>query len=875
MAGKYIIVDGSSLIHRAFYALPTMTTSSGFFTNAVFGFTNMIVKLIADLKPAGIVVAFDKGKYTFRNTDYAEYKAQRKPTPSELSEQFPAAREVLSALGITVLEIEGFEADDIIGTLASKAEEGEEILIVTGDRDALQLVSPQVRVLLTKRGISEFEEVDPVALSFSYGLTPVQVIEMKGLMGDASDNIPGVPGVGEKTAKKLIDDYGSIDGVYANLDKISGEKLKERLLANKEMAYLSKKLATIECNVPIPSDISQYTVNPDLEKVRLVAEKYEFRALPGKIANWIFADSALVGSETAAAVMPVGQPIATLAEFQPLAQAARRQGKLFFSATFAGVIPTVDFAGAGVSVDEKNYYIAANTPAWTDFLRLLAEPGLAKVTHDAKKVFNVCHARGYAFAGLKFDTMVAAYLINPTASDYALEQQAVDFLGQSPLPGSTATRREADYAAWAAGVLPELFARQQKKLTEIGATELWETIELPLIETLSIMETQGIQLDRSALDAMDLDIAARIQQLLKAIYELAGESFNVNSTKQLGVILFEKLSLPVGKKTKTGYSTDVEVLEKLAGAHPVIDHLLEYRMLTKLKSTYLDGLRPLIRPETGRVHTHFNQTVTATGRLSSSDPNLQNIPIRTELGRKIRTLFVPGAGYDMLVAADYSQIELRILAHLADDATMIQSFLSGEDIHTRTAAEVFGLPIDQVTSDLRSRAKAVNFGIVYGISDYGLSQGIGVSRKEAAEYIAGYFARYPAVKNFIDSTILEARMTGYVSTLFGRRRYLPDINSPNFNLRAFAERTAMNTPVQGTAADIIKKAMITVQNGLDAKGLKSRMLLQVHDELVMEVVATELPVVSALLKNAMENAVNLSVPLSVEVKQGPNWAETK
>jgi len=875
MAGKYIIVDGSSLIHRAFYALPTMTTSSGFFTNAVFGFTNMIVKLIADLKPAGIVVAFDKGKYTFRNTDYAEYKAQRKPTPSELSEQFPAAREVLAALGITVLEIEGFEADDIIGTLASKAGAGQEILIVTGDRDALQLVSPQVRVLLTKRGISEFEEVDPVALSFSYGLTPVQVIEMKGLMGDASDNIPGVPGVGEKTAKKLIDDFGSIDGVYANLDKISGEKLKEKLLANKEMAYLSKKLATIECNVPIPADISQYTVNPDLEKVRLVAEKYEFRALPGKIASWIFADSALVAPETAATAMPVGQPIATLAEFQTMEQAARHQGSLFFSATFAGTIPTVDFAGAGISVDGTNYYIAVDTPAWAGFLRLLADPGLAKITHDAKKVFNVCHARGYAFAGLKFDTMVAAYVINPTGSDYALEQQAVDFLGQSPLSGSTATRQEADYAAWAAGVLPELFARQQKKLAEIGATELWETIELPLIETLSIMETQGIQLDRTALDAMDREIATRIQQLLKAIYEMAGESFNVNSTKQLGVILFEKLGLPVGKKTKTGYSTDVEVLEKLAGAHPVIDHLLEYRMLTKLKSTYLDGLRPLIRPETGRVHTHFNQTVTATGRLSSSDPNLQNIPIRTELGRKIRTLFVPGTGFDMLVAADYSQIELRILAHLAGDATMIQSFLAGEDIHTRTAAEVFGLTIDQVTSDLRSRAKAVNFGIVYGISDYGLSQGIGVSRKEAAEYIAGYFARYPAVKNFIDSTILEARMTGYVSTLFGRRRYLPDINSPNFNLRAFAERTAMNTPVQGTAADIIKKAMITVQNGLDAKGLKSRMLLQVHDELVLEVVAAELPIVSALLKDAMENAVNLSVPLSVEVKQGPNWAETK
>ena len=851
MAGKYIIVDGSSLIHRAFYALPTMTTSNGQFTNAVFGFTNMIVKLIADLKPAGIVVAFDKGKHTFRNEQYAEYKAQRKPTPSELSEQFPAAREVLEALGITVLEIAGFEADDIIGTLAAKAGADQEILIVTGDRDALQLVSPNVRVLLTKRGISEFEEVDPTALTFSYGLTPQQVIEMKGLMGDASDNIPGVPGVGEKTAKKLIDDFGSIDGVYANIDQIAGVKLKEKLLANKEMAYLSKQLATIECNVPIPADISQYSVNPDMDKVRQVAEKYEFRALQGKIASWIFSDSATAETAAApAAELPRCRELVGEAEFAAVAQQVRQRGTVFFLADYAGEKPVDAFRGAEMVAGGENCHVAVDTPAWGGFLGLLADAALPKVTYDAKKVFNVCQAKGIDFAGLQFDTMVVAYLINPTGSDYSLEQLS-------------------------AAVLPELYVRQQAKLDEIGATELWQTIELPLIETLSLMETQGIQLDRVALDAMDKEIAARIQELLAQIYELAGESFNVNSTKQLGVILFEKLGLPVGKKTKTGYSTDVEVLEKLAGAHPVIDQLLEYRMLTKLKSTYLDGLRPLIRPETGRVHTHFNQTVTATGRLSSSDPNLQNIPIRTELGRKIRSLFVPGEGYDLLVAADYSQIELRILAHLAGDQNMIRSFLAGEDIHTRTAAEVFDLPIDQVSAELRSRAKAVNFGIVYGISDYGLSQGIGVSRKEAAEYIAGYFARYPAVKNFIDTTILEARMTGYVSTLFGRRRYLPDINSHNFNLRSFAERTAMNTPVQGTAADIIKKAMITVQRELAEKGLKSRMLLQVHDELVLEVVAAELSVVKALLKDAMETAVQLSVPLSVDVKQGPNWAETK
>ena len=851
MSGKYIIVDGSSLIHRAFYALPTLTTSSGHFTNAVFGFTNMVVKLIADLKPAGIVVAFDKGKHTFRNEQYAEYKAQRKPTPSELSEQFPAAREVLDALGITVLEIAGFEADDIIGTLASKAGPDQEILIVTGDRDALQLVGPRVHVLLTKRGISEFEEVDPAALTFGYGLTPQQVVEMKGLMGDASDNIPGVPGVGEKTAKKLIDDFGSIDGVYANIEQITGAKLKEKLLANKEMAYLSKQLATIECNAPVPTDITQYSVSPDMDKVRHVAEKYEFRALPGKIASWIFNDASNTAPNVAIAPqMPFCRQIVEMADFAAMELQIRQMGTLFFLASYAGQTPVDAFSGASVAINGESCQIAADAPAWCGFLRLLADPALPKVTHDAKKVFNVCHASGIAFTGLQFDTMVAAYLINPTGNGHLPEQVV-------------------------AALLPELFAQQLAKLEEIGAKELWQQIELPLIETLSLMETHGIRLDREALDAMDKEIASRIQLLLGQIYELAGESFNVNSTKQLGVVLFEKLALPVGKKTKTGYSTDVEVLEKLAGAHPIIDHLLEYRMLTKLKSTYLDGLRPLIRPETGRVHTHFNQTVTATGRLSSSDPNLQNIPIRSELGRKIRSLFVPGEGYDLLVAADYSQIELRLLAHMAGDQNMIRSFLSGEDIHTRTAAEVFGLPIEQVSGELRSRAKAVNFGIVYGISDYGLSQGIGVSRKEAAEYIAGYFARYPAVKDFIDSTIMEARMTGYVSTLFGRRRYLPDINSPNFNLRSFAERTAMNTPVQGTAADIIKKAMITVQRELKEKGLKSRMLLQVHDELVLEVILPELSIVSALLKDAMEGAAQLSVPLSVEIKQGPNWAETK
>ncbi len=875
MKPKYIIVDGSSLIHRAFYALPTMTTSSGYFTNAVFGFANMIIKLMADLKPAGIVVAFDKGKRTFRNDDYVDYKAQRKPTPSELSEQFPAAREVLDALGITVLELEGFEADDIIGTLAAQASAGQEFLIVTGDRDALQLVNENVHVLLTKKGISEFEEVDPISLTFTYGLTPVQVVEMKGLMGDASDNIPGIPGVGEKTAKKLISDFGSIDGVYENIDKVSGEKLKEKILANREMAYLSKKLATIVCNVPVPTDMGQYTVNPDMAKVRAVAEKYEFRALPTKVAGWFAAVAQDPGASSASDGGVLAGRIETVEEFRKIADASRAEGVLYFWAHIEGRVPDCRFVGAGVFSGGHKYYISADSSAWDPLLDLLANPALPKVTHDAKPVYNICQQLGIQFGPLLFDTMVAAYLLNPSGSDYQFDRLMTEHLGKATGGFTKAQYGSPEYAAWVAAGLAELHSSQQQAIDRIGASDLLKGIELPLIEVLSAMEVLGIQVDRQGLDVMESDIAHRIQGLLKEIYDLSGESFNVNSTKQLGTILFEKLGLPVGKKTKTGYSTDVEVLENLAGAHPIVDKLLEYRMLTKLKSTYLDGLRPLIRKETGRLHTHFNQTVTATGRLSSSDPNLQNIPVRTELGRQIRTLFVPGDGFDWLVAADYSQIELRILAHLSGDENMIRSFMTGEDIHTRTAAEVFGVPIDQVTSEMRFRAKAVNFGIVYGISDYGLSQGIGVSRKEAAEYIAGYFSRYPAIKAFIDRTIMEARMTGYVSTLFGRRRYLPDINSSNFNLRAFAERTAMNTPVQGTAADIIKKAMIGVNAEIREQGLQSRMLLQVHDELVLEVPASEVDSVKCLLRAAMEDAASLSVPLSVDIKQGRNWAETK
>lgn len=881
MAGKYIVVDGSSLIHRAFYALPPLTTSGGLHTHAVFGFVNMLGKLIADFQPAGMIVAFDKSRLTFRNEQYAEYKAQRKPTPSELSEQFPAAREVLSALGITSLELEGYEADDIIGTLACRFADNHELLIVTGDRDLLQLVRPQVHVLLTRKGITDFEEVDPVSLTFNHGLSAEQVVELKGLMGDSSDNIPGVPGVGEKTARKLIQEFGSIDQVYASIDKISGEKLKEKLLTHREMAYLSKKLATIECNVPLATDWEQYKIKPDMEKIRVVAEKYEFRGLPSKVSSWLAYQPSAAGDEQAE---PANQNCCqfelVLSQQQAVAVAEkiRQQEGLFFVANPTGELPEIYFDRAAVYIGDTAYGIATDSPAWPLFISWLADPTLNKVTHDAKPIYNACRLAGLDFAGFGFDTMLAAYLLRPGMNGYSLSRLAEIFLGIS----SSSNDESKDLAGtdWqqlgqAARMVADLYGVLSQELERIGARELFQTIEMPLTEVLSQMEIIGIQLDRSALETMDRQLTERIETLLKSIHQAAGETFNVNSTKQLGTVLFEKLKLPVGKKTKTGYSTDVEVLENLSGTHQIIDSLLEYRTLTKLKSTYLDGLRPLIRAGSGRVHTHFNQTVTATGRLSSSNPNLQNIPVRTEVGRQIRQWFVPGQGFDLLVAADYSQIELRILAHLAGDENMLRSFRAGEDIHTRTAAEVFDVPIDEVSAEQRSRAKAVNFGIVYGISDYGLSQDIGVSRKEAAEYIAGYFARYPAVRAFIDTTIMEARMNGYVSTLFGRRRYLPDINSSNFNLRSFAERTAMNTPVQGTAADIIKKAMITVAAELKKRRLKSRMLLQVHDELVLECKKSELEEVSMLLRQAMEQAADLAVPLCVDVKWGLNWAQTK
>ncbi len=874
MPQRFVIVDGSSLVHRAFYALPLLTTAGGQYTNAVYGFTTMMIKLLSEIKPELIAVAFDKGKITFRNEAYAEYKAHRKPTPGELSQQFPFVKEVLQALGIKAIEQAGYEGDDIIGTLAAKAAEaGHQVIIVTGDRDALQLISPQTQVMLTKKGISEMEIYDTQAFEEKYGIQPKQQIDIKGLMGDSSDNIPGVPGVGEKTATKLIVEYGSIERVLENIEQISGKKIQENLRTHKELALLSKKLATIVCDMPLEFVTETFQFHPNREQVEQLCIKFEFKTLLAKM-NSIFSDEQSAPLEEVNN-LPQVEYITEKDEIQAILKQVRQAAVMEFYAIITGRLPDICMQGLAIVVEGKTVYISSEVDSWSEVLTLFSDHTVRKVTHDAKNIYHACTKMGMTLQGALFDTVLAAYLLDPTATTYHLTGLKEQYLGRASHAQLEKMSDQPVFAVAAVEMIHQLYPILMQRLVDNKLEQLFYEIEIPLVETLATIENYGIQVDVNYLKVMSNDIGTKIASLLEEIYRCAGEKFNVNSPKQLGVILFEKLNLPVIKKTKTGYSTDVEVLEKLSDQHEIIHTLLEYRTLTKLKSTYLDSLAVLVCQHAGRIHTTFNQMVTATGRLSSSDPNLQNIPIRTEVGRKIRELFVPGEGYDYIMSADYSQIELRILADMSNDANLLESFAHNQDVHTRTASEVFEVPMSEVTPELRSRAKAVNFGIVYGISDYGLSRDIGVSRKEAGQYIENYFVKYHGVKEFIERVIKEAHQRGYVTTLFGRRRYLPDINSSNFNQRSFAERTAMNTPIQGTAADIIKKAMIDVHHALQKAKLKSRILLQVHDELVLEVPKAEVEQVGNIVQQAMQQSVKLQVPLVVDIKTGENWATAK
>ncbi len=925
MADKFLVIDGSSLIHRAFFALPPLTTRKGQHTGAVYGFLRMFHKLLQDVKPRWVAAAFDKSRKTFRTKLYADYKGQRKPTPPELKEQFPLCMEVLQSMGIPALELDDYEADDIIGTFAKKADPSVEVYIVTGDRDELQLIDDRTRVMYTKKGISDIKLYDKAAFAEDYeGLVPLQLIDLKGLMGDTSDNIPGVPGVGPKTALKLIGEYGSVENVLEHVDEVKGKSLKEKLAGNKEQALLSKELATIYTEVPgLDLQLDSYALKPLEEKARQLLADLEFRgffnqfgqimgvaegvdvpsaaaaggnvsssdssvAMNGNIqkdtaGGNLFAAAAsgngaenqsadinrvsavaddgmgsLFGTVVAAAEV---KEIGFAAQWQEAAASMDPSQMVWFMTETAGEIPDLQFTGARVLCGEQEYLLSG-TEALAAFTQWLGKAPNPKGTAGSKEVFRTCFCQHVEPVNIIEDITLAAYLDDPGRSGYALTDLAWHYLGQDRTPDCHTLVRVAEVVKQ---------ALQDKELTS-----LYKEMELPLARVLAKLELAGVSVDETKLDAMSREMAKKILGLEELAREQAGDpGFNPNSPKQLGVVLFEKLGLPVIKKTKTGYSTDVKVLEELRDKHPLVETILQYRVLAKLQSTYLEGLKPLINQTTGRIHTHFQQTVTVTGRLSSTDPNLQNIPTRTDIGREIRALFVPAAGYDWLMSCDYSQIELRILAHVAQDPLMLESFRENQDVHARTASEVFGMPLDQVSPEMRRRAKAVNFGIVYGISDFGLAVQLGCSRQEAGEFIKHYLERYQGVKEYMERMKALARSQGYVSTLLGRRRYLPDINNRNFNLRSFAERTAINTPIQGTAADIMKLAMLRVDAALQQSGLSSRVLLQVHDELVLEVKEAEREATAALVQTEMQNAFKLDVPLLADVNYGKDWASAK
>lgn len=865
MADKFLVIDGSSLIHRAFFALPPLMTKQGLHTGAVYGLCNMLLKLLGDLQPAYMAVAFDKSRKTFRTELYADYKGQRKPTPSELSEQFPLAMKVLGTMGIPTLELDNYEADDIIGTFAVHAPEDVEVIIVTGDRDELQLVDTRTKVYYTKRGISDIQIFDEAEFAANYeGLVPKQLIELKGLMGDASDNIPGVPGVGPKTALKLIKEYGDVETVLGNIDKVSGKVLKAKLADNKESALLSKKLATICTEAPVDTDIAKYTLAPLREEARTLLQDLEFRNMYDRFASVLGGaqHSFDLFGETVEQESAPTEHVTLPAQAEQLFAALKAcREAVPVAVTVSGQLPELYFSRAELLVEGKVYILDSFSSCWDKFDAWLADADCKKLTVDSKELYKCCLCRKVQAQGLVDDVALAAYLADPGHNSYALADLSKRYLA-SMLPTDCEN-------------IALLAVQLREQLKEYEQLALYEELELPLAPVLAKMELSGITPDMELLAQLNEDMTARIAQLEKQAMEQAGEEFNLKSPKQLGIILFERLQLPVIKKTKTGYSTDAKVLEALEGKHPLIATILEHRKLAKLQSTYLDGLKPLVNAKTGRIHTHFQQTVTVTGRLSSTDPNLQNIPTRTEEGKQIRRIFVPGAGYDYLMSCDYSQVELRILACIAHDELLLDAFRHGQDIHARTAAEVFGVPLAEVTHEMRSRAKAVNFGIVYGISDFGLAKQLDVGRKEAAGYIESYFARYTGVKKYMEDIVAKAREQGYVSTLMGRRRYLPDIRHSNFNLRSFAERTAINTPIQGTAADIMKKAMIDVERALEQAGCRSRILLQVHDELVLEVTEDERERVAELVRVTMQAAASLEIPLLADVNFGKNWAETK
>lgn len=872
---KLMIIDGSSLLFRAFFALPPLKSALGTPTNAVYGFLTMLIKLYEEIHPDYIAVAFDKGRQTFRTEMYSEYKGNRPDAPEDLRPQFSLIQDVLKAMGICVIEEEGFEGDDILGSLSKKFASSElAVQIITGDRDNLQLVSDCSHVFLTKKGISDMLEITLENMQDLYGYGPDKVIQMKALMGDSSDNIPGVPGVGEKTAFKLISEYGDLESIYENIDTISGKKLKERLLENKELAFLSRDLATIKTDMDFSYELDDFVQQFHLSEVKPMFESLGFTKLTPRLAQIMGTDD---GFEDMGGLFAVQEEVSLdeLVDGTALTESFYEGKTIAVHVVLSGHAPFRSI----VNIYLSNGDVVVKTDGSDiDLLTHVLNGAAIVVTTQAKELLEVLGTDAPADIRLFndngeariHDVSLMAYLLDPTRTNYGYLYLTERFSVSSIATGSVDVE--------CVSMVKALLAMNNAALDTIRSNDLWNlynAIELPLIHTLLVMEKNGIYIDPDKLADTTVRFKTELELVQQEIYKIAGETFNINSPKQLGIILFEKMNLPVIKKTKTGYSTDAEVLDMLRNESPIVEKILQYRTIAKLVSTYLEGLAVLINPNTHRIHTTFNQMVTATGRLSSSEPNLQNIPVRTEKGREIRALFYPGEGFDTLVSADYSQIELRILAHLSGDKALIKAFIEGKDIHRFTAAEVLGKAQEEITSEERSHAKAINFGIIYGISDFGLSRDLGITRAEAKNYIDLYFSRYPRVKEYMDNMVKEAHETGKVRTMFGRLRELPDINSRNFNRRSFAERTAMNTPIQGTAADIIKLAMNKVESLLEEKGFTSRLLLQVHDELVLEVINDELEAVKALLKETMECVVDLQVPLIVDVHDAENWALVK
>ena len=870
---KIVLIDGHSILNRAFYGLPDLTNSEGLHTNAVYGFLNIMFKILEEEKPEYLTVAFDVHAPTFRHEMFAEYKGTRNPMAEELREQVPLMKDVLHAMGIKTIEQAGLEADDILGTLSRRCEDKcMEVVIISGDRDLLQLATDhvEIRIPKTKRTGTEIEDYYAGDVKERYQVTPKEFIDVKALMGDASDNIPGVPNVGEKTATKIIVEYGSIENAYEHAAEIKPPRASKNLVEFWEQAKMSKVLATINVNADFPYDIEETRLGKlYTEEAYAYFQRLQFKNLLSRFdvqAGNALEDHFRILKEKKQAE-----------EIFAIAKHADTVGAVLYKDT-KNVLPLfakdAEIGGIGLAFSEKEIYCIPAEESM-DIKWLLGE--LAEVVSNVKQfaMFDLKAALGYMEVeeGTEpkcFDVTVAAYLLNPLKSDYTYEDVAQEHLNLMIDPKAEEETKVCyqAYTAFAAAKVLE------QKLQDTGMLELFRNIEMPLVFTLFHMEQNGVKVASEALKIYGEQLGGRIVQLEKEIYELAGEAFNINSPKQLGIVLFEHLSLPNGKKTKTGYSTAADVLEKLAPDYPIVASILEYRQLTKLKSTYADGLAVYIRPDDQRIHGKFNQTITATGRISSTEPNLQNIPVRMELGRLIRKVFIPEDGY-VFVDADYSQIELRVLAHCSGDKELIQAYREAKDIHRITASQVFHIPFDEVTDLQRRNAKAVNFGIVYGISSFGLSQDLSITRKEAAEYIDSYFETYPGIKTFLDGTVAHAKKTGYVVTLFGRRRPVPELSSSNFMQRQFGERVSMNSPIQGTAADIMKIAMIAVDRELRKRKMKSRLVLQVHDELLIEAWKEEQDEVKEILKNCMEHAASLDVPLEVDMHTGTNWYEAK